>query len=300
MDKKYISLALFFLLSLSLFAVDSKYSVVVPDENGKEIVLYTESYALIIGAVNYNNGWPVLNGVKEDIDAIKTKLESQGFFVELALDPTSSNFESIIKNFINKYGMEAQNRLLIYFAGHGHTIKTTYGEEMGYIIPVDAPNPNKDKSGFLSKSLAMQQIEVFAKQIQSKHSIFIFDACFSGSLFAISRAIPENISYKTSKPVRQFITSGSASETVPDASIFRRQFEAALDGEADMNNDGFVTGTELGEFLQDKVINYSNNALTISSVKGFSRYFFTQLNFCAASRSVSRSDEVSMYTVAWL
>lgn len=244
----------------SVFAEDTKYSVVIPDDKGGKVVLYTHSYALIIGAVNYNNGWPVLNGVKEDVDAVRQKLQSQGFYVEVAMDPTSADFESTIKNFINKYGMDAQNRLLIYFAGHGHTIKATYGEEMGYIIPIDAPNPNKDKSGFLAKSLAMQQIEVFAKQIQSKHSLFIFDACFSGSLFAISRAIPENISYKTSKPVRQFITSGSASETVPDVSIFRRQFEAALDGEADLNRDGFVTGTELGEFLQDKVINYSKNA----------------------------------------
>jgi hypothetical protein len=35
---------------------------------------------------------------------------------------------------------------------------------------------------------------------------------------------------------------------------------AGLKGEADANGDGYVTGTELGEFLQDNVINYSKGA----------------------------------------
>jgi hypothetical protein len=72
--------------------------------------------------------------------------------------------------------------------------------------------------------------------------------------------VPEFISYKTANPVRQFITSGSADETVPDESIFRAQFARALQGEADSDGDGYVTGTELGEFLQRTVVNYSYNA----------------------------------------
>src|SRR5205085_11681819 len=93
-----------------------------------------------------------------------------------------------------------------------------------------------------------------------KHALFLFDSCFSGSLFALSRAVPDNIGYKTSRPVRQFITSGSADETVPDRSIFREQFIAAIEGEADANHDGYVTGSELGDFLQDRVVNYTRNA----------------------------------------
>jgi formylglycine-generating enzyme required for sulfatase activity len=60
--------------------------------------------------------------------------------------------------------------------------------------------------------------------------------------------------------VRQFITAGGANEKVPDESVFRRQFQAALRGEADTDADGYVTGTELGEFLTNKVINYSRNS----------------------------------------
>lgn len=128
---------------------------------------------------------------------------------------------------------------------------------MGYIVPSDAPNPHQDEPGFLAKAMDMQQIEVYAKRIQSKHALFVFDSCFSGSLFALSRAAPESITYKTTEPVRQFITAGSAKEPVPDESIFRQQFIAALQGDGDINNDGYVTGEELGYFLQDTVVNYS-------------------------------------------
>ncbi|MFA6571069.1 MAG: caspase family protein [Bacteroidota bacterium] len=245
---------------LMLAPVKNVFSQVsLKDENGKDVTLYNKSFALVIGVVNYTAGWPSLRGVQKDVEGVKQALEKQGFFVTVVLDPDSKSLDLAYKDFISKYGLDADNRLLFYFAGHGHTIHTAYGEEMGYIVPTDAPNPNTDKNNFLSKAMAMQQIEVYAKQIQSKHVLFLFDACFSGSIFAITRAIPENISYKTSKPVRQFISSGSADETVPDESIFRQQFMSGLDGEADLNNDGFITGTELGEFLTEKVINYSKN-----------------------------------------
>lgn len=47
-------------------------------------------------------------------------------------------------------------------------------------------------------------------------------------------------------------------EKVPDHSIFRGQFvEAITSPVADLNKDGYLTGTELGRFLQTSVINYS-------------------------------------------
>ncbi|OPZ98989.1 MAG: Serine/threonine-protein kinase pkn1 [Bacteroidetes bacterium ADurb.Bin408] len=107
----------------------------------------------------------------------------------------------------------------------------------------------------------MAQVEIYAKRIQSKHALFLFDACFAGSLFDMRSPVTEAITYKTTQQVRQFITSGSAEEQVPDVSIFRKQFVAALTtNEADYDKDGFVTGSELGQFLQTKVVNYSYNA----------------------------------------
>ena len=133
---------------------------------------------------------------------------------------------------------------------------------MGYLVPTDAPDPQQDLNGFLDKALDLQMIDVYSKRIQSKHALFLFDSCFSGELFALSRAVPQEIASNTTKPVRQYITSGSANETVPDRSFFREQFINGIGGEADTNSDGYVTGSELGQFLFSSVTKYTKNYQT--------------------------------------
>lgn len=257
----YILISLLVLQPLPLSAETRGLNVVkIMDSSGEEIGLYKESHALIIGISDYTAGWPVLPGVKKDVEAVKAGLEEQEFQVEVVENPTREELDKAFTDFINQYGQEPENRLLFYFSGHGHTLKLAYGDEMGYIVPVDAPNPYTDETGFLAKAMDMQMIEVYAKRIQAKHALFLFDSCFSGSIFSLTRAVPESISYKTAQPVRQFLTSGSAEEQVPDESIFRQQFLAALQGEGDANGDGYVTGAELGEFLQGKVVNYSKGS----------------------------------------
>jgi len=258
--KRSITLLLLWALLPFVALAQRPSSVDLMLPSGEKVTLYKASYALVVGNSLYRNGWPVLPGVKKDVELVRAALERNGFNVTVYNDLDKQQMDQAFTDFINKYGNQPENRLLFYFAGHGHTVKTSYGEQLGYVVPVDAPNPNKDESGFMSKSVEMQQIEIYSKRIQSKHALFLFDACFSGSLFAVSRAVPEIISYKTQNPVRQYITSGSADETVPDESIFRAQFIRALDGEGDANNDGFMTGTELGEFIQSSVTNYSKNS----------------------------------------
>ena len=237
-------------------------NISVKAENGAEVALYAESHALVIGISNYTNGWPKLRGVREDIPAVKTALEKQGFKVTVVMDPDRDSLDKAFRTFIARHGQKPDNRLLFYYAGHGHSLMLGYGGMMGYLVPNDAPDPNLDEGGFLASSMSMQSIEVYARNIQSKHALFMFDSCFSGSIFDATRAIPDVIQEKTGKPVRQFITSGSAEQEVPDRSIFRRQFIEALNGEGDRNGDGYVTGAELGDFLETKVTNYSRRSQT--------------------------------------
>ena len=42
--------------------------------------------------------------------------------------------------------------------------------------------------------------------------------------------------------------------------MFRQQLVVSLRGEADTDRDGYVTGTELEEFLQKQVVQYSRGA----------------------------------------
>ncbi len=230
--------------------------------DGKQIALYAESHALLVGVSDYTNGWPKLRGVPDDIAAVGTALTSVGFATEVVADPDRAGIDRAITSFIARWGGKAENRLLIYYAGHGHTLKTAYGEDMGYIVPRDAPDPNKDRSGFMAGAISMQTVEVYARQIEAKHAMFVFDSCFSGSVFHPTRAIPEFVQEKSAYPVRQFITSGAADQPVPDFSIFRREFVRAITGQADLGKDGYFTGSQLGMYLEEKVTGYSKRTQT--------------------------------------
>ncbi|MDQ3817058.1 MAG: caspase family protein [Acidobacteriota bacterium] len=225
--------------------------------------LYKGSYALVIGVGKYAAGWDNLPGVKSDTEAVKAELEKHGFKVEVVLDPTEREFDAKVHFFIKNYGYEPENRLLIYFAGHGYTEVLADGRELGYIVPADAPLPKKDALGFRQKAISMDTIQAYAKQIQSKHALFVFDSCFSGKL--VQRgvvAVPPRILEEVKYPVRQFITAGAANQTVPDESIFRRFFVRGLEGKADRNGDGYILGSELADYLKENVTNYSDRRQT--------------------------------------
>jgi Caspase domain/TIR domain len=215
--------------------------------------LYKESHALLIGVSNYTAGWPNLESIPEEIEAVKRMLKAQGFNVIVHKDTNHVELKAAFQDFIDRYGYEAQNRLLFFFSGHGETRE---GGKKGYLVPSDSPDPAQDERGFLKKALPMSQIMAWARQIEAKHVLYLFDSCFSGTVFkqkALSK-VPPHISTMTSEPVRQFITAGSAGETVPAQSVFTPAFIDGIKHRlADLNKDGYVTGMELGIFLQAKV-----------------------------------------------
>lgn len=223
--------------------------------------LYAQSHALVIGASNYTNGWSRLPGVRDDVTAVKSLLEGHGFQVRTLLDPSYQQLDSTLREFIVERGHRPDDRLVIYFAGHGHTLTTSAGNRLGYIVPVDAPRPTD--RGFRARAYSMESVEALARQIESRHVLFLFDSCFSGTIFRTRSGVPDSISARTAEPVRQFITAGDENQLVPDQSIFRRQLEEGLGrGEADLNRDGYITGSELGMFLEDTVTNYTRRTQT--------------------------------------
>ena len=111
--------------------------------------------------------------------------------------------------------------------------------------------------GFTDTAISMNTIESYAVRIKSKHVLMLFDSCFSGSVFSSLKGVPTDISEKSNRPVRQFITAGNENEQVPDNSIFKVCLLQGIDGEADLNADGYVTGSELGLYLDSSVVNYT-------------------------------------------
>ncbi len=114
--------------------------------------------------------------MREDVREVRRALEDNGFSVTLVENPDRAEFERAVREFIVRHGRKPDNRLLFYYAGHGFTQKLGYGGDMGYLVPRDAPDPNRDLMGFELKAISMQNIETYARTIQSKHALFIFDS----------------------------------------------------------------------------------------------------------------------------
>ena len=263
--------SLFLLLSIScgtilLITADELFSqrgmkITVRTETGKEIPLYANSYALVVGNGNYTNGWSPLDGALQDVKEVKTTLEKHSFHVTLKTNLNAAAFRRAFAEFVLKSGKDRDNRLLFYFAGHGYTRKSATNDDLGYLVMVGAPLPQTDEVGFELESIDMESLVTQAEKILARHALFVFDSCFSGTILNTrdDKKRPESISDSVAYPVRQFITAGRAGETVPDNSAFKEAFLNLLEGRADEPfPDGYITGEELGFYLKNQVPVYSS------------------------------------------
>lgn len=228
----------------------------------KNFQLYNSYYALIIGCSQYQNGWQALPNPVNDAKEIASLTQSLGWETEVLKDPSSKTLKRKLNQVIYGPGRERDKAILIWFSGHGHTIPEADGTKLGYIVPIDSPNPSFDPVGFSETAISMREIETISKQIMSKHVLMIFDSCFSGSVFKTLRSKPSfYIQEMVVHPVREFLTAGNEKEQVPDKSVFKDVFIQGIKyGFADLNKDNYITGAELGMYLQEQVVNYSEKA----------------------------------------
>ena len=243
------------LIALAVPAGAETRGLVVPAPGtGETVVEYKGSYALLIGAADYqNNAWPDLESVPGELARVESVLQDQGFTVEKHLNPTGEELEDLYEEFLDRYGYDVPNRLVFFYSGHGWTTKNN---KRGFLVPVDAPDPVKHRRDFRAKALSMTRILAGARDSEANHVLYLFDSCFSGTIFK-TKALPEEPPHITTAlglPVRQFITAGGAQDQVPSRSTFTPAFvDALVLGRGDLNKDGYVSGTELGLYLQQEV-----------------------------------------------
>ena len=254
-----VSFTAYLTSSSVLNAQSNSKAIEITDKDGKPTIIYKESHALVIWAGNYKH-WSRLNNVEAEAKDVVKTLEQRGFKVTTIGNPTGEELRSAIKNFIDNYGYKPDNRLVIFFTGHGYTRNRT----KGYLVPVDARDPTsrRNEQDFLRVALPMQQIITWARLIEAKHVLFVFDSCFSGTVFKAKAPPKPGEAYIRdiiAKPVRQFIAAGDVDQEVPAKSIFTPLFIRGLEGEADYTRDGYVTGSELGVYLTQRLPDYTQS-----------------------------------------
>ncbi len=257
--KRMIAILVTFLLS-SLSAVspgdNEEHATIGRTPSGADTVLYRHSYAFVIGASNYTNGWLRLHHAVKDARLIAEALRKRGFEVVTLFDPDKSALDTALDSISRGVG-ESEDRFLFYFSGHGETVTDEDGNNQGYILPVEAPRVEVDRDRFLEAAIPMKHIAAIAESLTVRHALFIFDCCFSGAVIPPDWNNRRLDRVHLMHPARQFITAGKKDEEVPDRSIFNYCLLQALDGDADLNSDGYMTASEISVYLRDNVIKRS-------------------------------------------
>jgi len=233
--------------------------------------IYDNSWALVIGIDKYQNV-KKLNYAVDDAESIKEILEDSFHFpsdnISILINEEATK-QNILKSFseITK-NAKSNDRVLVFFAGHGDTMDLPGGGEKGYLIPVEG-----DAEELYLTSIPMDELREIALMSEAKHMLYLVDACYGGIAAVGSRGLepqktPDFINKVTKFQSRQVISAGGRGEKVIEKpewghSAFTLNLIRGLkDGAADYNADGFITANELGMFLSDKVSTDSENQQT--------------------------------------
>ena len=228
---------------------------------------YSSSRALVIG-INVYKAAPPLGYAVSDASAVAAVLVDNFSFpkenVHLLLDSEATR-AAILECFLSfaREGCGVNDRLIVFFAGHGHTVRTSRAE-VGYLVPWDGDCDN------LASLIRWDGLTRDADLIEAKHILFVMDACYGG--LAITRALqPGSMRFMKDmlqRRSRQVLTAGKADEVVadlggplPDHSVFTGHFLEALAGKA-TSPGGMLTANGVIAYVYRSVANDAGSQQT--------------------------------------
>ncbi|GJQ31282.1 MAG: hypothetical protein HBSAPP04_01210 [Ignavibacteriaceae bacterium] len=231
-----------------------------------DMALIAEYHALIIGIDNYKGFWSPLKNAVNDAKAVEEILLSEYGFTNIISfyneDATRANIITALEQLIDS--VKKDDNVLIFYSGHGQ-----YNEKLskGFWVPVDATT--NSSAGFISNN----DLQTYIAGINSKHTLLVSDACFSGDIFRGNSTEPEfEQSEKYFQEVykrksRYALTSGGV-EPVTDGgkeghSVFSFYFIESLK----MNRSKFFTAGQLFNEIQIPVTNNSEQSPVYQPIK---------------------------------
>ena len=233
---------------------------------------YSESWALLIGINKYHNE-AHLNYAVADAERIHRLLTEKldfpidNVFMLLDEEATLINIKKEMKKLYEV--ANDSDRVLIYFAGHGITEPLPKGGEEGYLIPIEG-----DKDDLYTTALPMSEMKRISKRVSAKDMLFLMDACYSGLMGVGNRglSLDESADMSLRKIAaggsRTVITAGRKGEIAQENaewghSPFVKNLVSGLEkGMADLNDDNYITGRELGMYLTNQVTADTDNKQT--------------------------------------
>ena len=236
--------------------------------------IYDKSYAIIIGIDEYQT-ISDLDYAVNDAVAIKEMLINQFNYakedIKLLINE-DANKDNIVDALSDISLLANENdRIVVFFAGHGETMSLPDGGEMGYLLPVDGRQEN-----LYASAIPMNDLKYLSDFSKAKHMLFLVDACYGGLAAVGTRGLtpaktPNYLEKITNIKARQIITAGGSDEKVIEkpewghSAYTMNLLRALKDGLADTNGDGYITAGELGLYLNEKVTIDTENQQTPQS-----------------------------------
>ena len=218
---------------------------------------YGESWALLIGVDRYRDSRiPSLRYAVNDVEEMRRTLEAFGFRVITLLNEQAT-LASIEAAFRRLATLGDKDRLVVFFAGHGESVRLPKGSEEGFLVPHDA-----DRSRLVQTAIPMRDIDRLGERLPPKHILFVLDACHSGFGFVGFRDIEPEVKgdayylAATQKPVVQVLTAGETGQKATEREghgVFTRWLAQGLRGAADRDGDGVITANELAAWVEPHV-----------------------------------------------
>ena len=95
---------------------------------------------------------------------------------QLLTDNILNEFQNILLKSKDK------DRILIYFSGHAETMDLPHGQEVGFLVPIEA-----DVSNPLNTSISISTLQELSDMSNARHILFLIDACLGGMPNIISK-----------------------------------------------------------------------------------------------------------------
>lgn len=238
-----------------------------PDSDTSLPPLYDQSWALIIGVDDYGGQFTRLRNAENDARGVATLLKTAYDFADdhvcllLGAQATRDAIMEWLRDRLPER-VGANDRLVIFFAGHGITRESGQGLQRGYLIPFGA------RRGRYSDYVDMVELQDACGWIPAKHILIILDCCFSGIAAVASRGEPSMpprviseyyLRRITERPAWQVLTAGDTDDLAADSglmpghSAFTSALILGLNGAADQNDDGIITASELAGYVRPEV-----------------------------------------------
>ncbi|TKB76738.1 MAG: hypothetical protein E8D45_05875 [Nitrospira sp.] len=217
-----------------------------------------KSWAVVIGIDEYEKA-PKLKYAGADAKAVAGALAQRGFQVTglYNAQATRGNILGALGDKLVEQVGE-QDRVVIFFAGHGETKKAKGGKTTGYLVPVGG-----EASALAETAISMSVIRDLSEALPAKHVLFLIDTCYGGIAGTLGRSMPPMTeSYLreiTRERGRQLITAGGPDQRALEGpewghSVFTYYLLEGLEkGLADLNEDGIIPASELYAYLDARV-----------------------------------------------